>query len=219
MTHGFAAKLWLWAGVLAFCGAASGLPVRGAEPGAEHPKAKLTVREGTSALLAGKDFEFHLDLDAPFAAGNVTWRHSMEDRTLSSGELEIRRGEPATLRLAVPEVKPGIALRTRLDLTVAAQGGELPDAGATISKTLWILDPNPFTLRRSWLESLELSLYDPAGATAKKLDTLKIPFRRVGSLGGAGENRRRDRRRLARDWSWTKAAARPKRCSTWPSEA
>ena len=183
MTHGLAAKVWLWAGVWAVCGAHSGRPARAADAGAEQPQAKLTVREGTSALLAGADFEFHLDLDAPFAAGTVTWRHSLDDRTLSSGELEIRRGEPATLKLAVPEVKPGVALRTRLDLAVAAKGGGLPDAGATISKTLWVLDPNPFTLRSSWLKSLELSLYDPDGATAKQLETLKIPFWRIGSPG------------------------------------
>lgn len=120
--------------------------------------------------------------------GRVVWRLARGTATVKAGEVALTAGPdaPATvaLKLPVPPVKDGVVLHTRLTVSATDTKGAVV---AAHEQDLWVFPKNPFADRAAWLKSLKLSLYDPAGATAKVLTAADVPFdavRDVDNLAG-----------------------------------
>ncbi len=112
------------------------------------PAITLACREGSAAVFGGSDVELHVDRqpEAPLA-GNLVWRHSAENRTLSAGEMAVKPDEPLALKLRIPTVKAGEFIETQLTLSLVDERPmpQKPTPPATYVWTLWIVDPDPFT--------------------------------------------------------------------------
>jgi hypothetical protein len=140
----------------------------------------IVVEEGSTLLLAGTEAIRHVRL--PAASDTVTWQHTVDNRTISAGEVQVTSSDPVVIRLPIPTTKPGVALETNLSLTWSNAA-----AGSTRSQMLWIVDPDPYALKKTWLKDLNLALYDPAGDTAKAFEDAKIPFLPLASLGAVDQ--------------------------------
>ena len=184
MTHVTMLRLLLaWVGA-AGCGFFEHLALADDAPRA--PAITLACRQGLTAVFGGSDVELHVDRqpEAPLA-GNLVWRHSAENRTLSAGEMAVKPDEPLALKLRIPSVKAGEFIETQLTLSLVDDPPlpQKPTPQATFAWTLWIVDPDAFTGRKQWLADLKLALYDPVGKTARVFKRSKIPFARVATLG------------------------------------
>ncbi len=163
------------------------LAVAGAGVGAEAPA--LNLREPWANLFAGKEAVLHATLDGEPFEGRVAWQFSADGRTLARGERAVKTAaggrETVEIRLAVPEVNPGVIMATKLTVSAFASG-TAKEAGS-VERTLWVFPPDPFTGRVEWLKKLDIRLFDPVGATAKLFDEFKIPYAAVRNVDALGE--------------------------------
>ncbi|MEI6149597.1 MAG: hypothetical protein WCS01_10905, partial [bacterium] len=159
----------------------------GAGVGAEAPA--LNLREPWANLFAGKEAVLHATLDGEPFEGRVAWQFSADGRTLARGERAVKTAaggrETVEIRLAVPEVNPGVIMATKLTVSAFASG-TAKEAGS-VERTLWVFPPDPFTGRVEWLKKLDIRLFDPVGATAKLFDEFKIPYAAVRNVDALGE--------------------------------
>jgi hypothetical protein len=79
------------------------------------------------------------------------------------------------ITLTTPTVNPGVVLETRLTASLIADGAGKPDS--TLTTTLWIFPPDPFTDRTKWLKELAIIVFAPddKSPTVKAFEALKIP--------------------------------------------
>ena len=61
-------------------------------------------------------------------------------------------------------MKPGVILKLVLTVTARSDRG---DPLASCDKVLWVFPADPFTDRAQWLESLNITLFDPAGGRGR----------------------------------------------------
>jgi len=108
----------------------------------------------------------------------TTWRLVAENnRTLASGSCELQGAKPTRtfqFTLRTPMVRDGVALKTSLELSAAANAAA-PRA-AKHSQTLWVLPANPFALQQEKLKQWNILLYDPEKTLAPLLEKLEVPF-------------------------------------------
>lgn len=165
------------------------------EKDAKNPPAavvKIAPIAATRSVFGDREVEFKVRVTAPRAIeGRAVWRLALGTATVKAGEVALAAGPdaPATvaLKLPIPPVKDGVVLHTRLTVSATDAKGA---AVATFEQDLWVFPTNPFADRATWLKSLKLSLYDPAGATAKVLTAADVPFdavRDVDNLAGVKE--------------------------------
>jgi hypothetical protein len=144
---------------------------------AAQEKISLEPQQKWSNVFGGKEVDFTFRVSGPFQ-GRASWNFSLNQRTLASREVPITSapGKPADLvvHLDLPKVKDGLSLKTRLLVSIYAQGSNPP--AATLEKTLWIFPANPFAGQAQWLRVLKITLYDPPGTTARVFKEMDIPF-------------------------------------------
>ena len=152
-------------------------------PGISFPT-RIVLREASTARFGDSQADVHVDLQKPPGGLRLAWRHAAENRTLSAGESTVDASGHATFVLRIPPVNAGVVLGSRLTLALVDN-----DQKPLVENTheLWIFPRDPFALRTKWLKELNLSLYDPEGQTAKALGELKVPFKKLLSLGALDE--------------------------------
>lgn len=118
---------------------------------------------------------YRVSAERPFQE-RAAWRLTANQRTLSSGELEVRgqAGQPGnvTLPLRWPKVKEGTALAAQLSVSA----GDVRHEHA-----VWIFSRNAFSDRRDWLSSLHLKVFDPQGETVEVFNEHEIPHEQIRS--------------------------------------
>lgn len=138
----------------------------------------LRVLEPWSAVFAAQPGVFHLVVESERSlAGTVSWSIVMEDRVLARRDVPfaVTPERAATVEVALPRlesIKP-----IALTMTLAATVREGDTARASTRKALWLFPEDPFVDRSEWLKALDLTLFDPSGATARLLDKAGIPYR------------------------------------------
>ena len=136
---------------------------------------KIEPAERWSAVFAESSVKwtYRLSSEEPFRE-RAAWRLSVQQRTLASGEVEVRgdKDRPAEFNvpLRFPSVKDGVVLEARLTVSVGDVRHEKP---------VWVFPQDPFADRREWLKELKLTVFDPAGDTVKQFETSEIPHSRV----------------------------------------
>jgi hypothetical protein len=157
---------------------------------AESPA--VTALEPWSNLFAGKEAVFHARLDGETFDGRLMWQFLADGRTIARGERPVKLApggrETVEIRLAVPDMNPGVCVRAQLSVSAVPAGEGKAVAG--LDRTLWLFPSDPFTGRAEWLKKLDIRLFDPVGATAKIFDDSKVPYtaiRNVDSLGDPKE--------------------------------
>lgn len=160
-----------------------------AAPAVAEPAVVLTLREGSTAVFADSEVDLHVGLQPAGTTGKLVWRHTVENRTLSSGEIALDPNERVALKLWVPALNEGVAIRTELTLSLVGDIAKprKQDPLATFTRVLWIVDPDAFAGRKKWLEALKLALYDPVGETAPVFEKSKIPFTKIATLAAVDQ--------------------------------
>ncbi|MCE9532497.1 MAG: hypothetical protein K8T89_15455 [Planctomycetes bacterium] len=155
---------------------------------AEEKKAADEVKLITVAfsqnVFGGQEIEFRFRLESARALkGRISWRYSIGTATVGAREVETAAGPDVSptfsIKLAIPPVKDGVILQSRLTLTVFEVGQKAP--AATFDRDVWIFPRDPFVDRADWLKQLKITLYDPARTTSKLLTAAKIPFEEIGN--------------------------------------
>lgn len=102
----------------------------------------------------------------------VWFRVARDHRTLASGTVRVGDGGSVTLPVALPEMKPGVALPLEVTLRAGSEQGR-PLRG---DGTLWALSEQPLTPGRNPAAPREIWLYDPDGKTDAAFRTIALPF-------------------------------------------
>jgi hypothetical protein len=139
---------------------------------------RIEPRERWSNVFGGKEVEFRFAINVSEAyQGPVIWAVVLDRQTLARQEAEITASpdKPGMLnvRFAVPAVREGVVLQARLGIEVL---GADRQSKAKLEKVLWIFPEDPFLGRSKWLQSLKITLFDPAKTTASVLKKAGVPF-------------------------------------------
>ncbi len=148
----------------------------------------IAVEEPWSNVFGGSESVFHLTVSgAETFNGRLAWQLSVEGRTVARGEsaVNVTPVIPASIEIhiSMPVVKPGVIIQSRLSVMAIEAGREI----VRVEKPIWIF-PETFFGREEWFKTLDISLFDPTGLTAKLFTEAKIPFteiRNVAALTGA----------------------------------
>jgi len=153
----------------------------------KEESARLIRREPWSSVFGDQDVTLHFGLEGGKAAkGTLYWSLKFgEDRKLRRGETEIEPGKDAEVALKLPPVKQGVILPVTISASFQAAAAKKP--AATLEQTIWIFPSNPFHDRTRWLEELNITVYDPVGATVERLTKDKVPHEHTSNIAGLEE--------------------------------
>jgi len=145
------------------------------------PDARIFLPDSRTCVFAGATVEIPVQLIGDDAlTGRLGWALVHNRHTLARHEqaVAIQRGQPGELRLKLdlPAARENIILDCRLELNLIDRAAQ-PRAPQT--RPLTIFPPDPFTLRRRWVERLDLHVFDPGGDTHAAFTALGIPYRRI----------------------------------------
>ena len=142
---------------------------------------ELAPRNEPSAVFGDSEatFTYAVKSEGRFN-GALTWRHSAGQRTIARGEIPVTDADEIAIRLRIPPVREAVAVETTLTVALQPRGGG--EAVASHSRRVWIFPRDPFAGRIRWLESLEIRLFDPKGATHDAFNALSIPMQEVRNL-------------------------------------
>ena len=159
--------------------AAAGGLLPAAAAGGEPEKASVEPAAPWSNVFGGKDVEVPFVVRGAESLGQATWSLAVGPRRWS-GLAGFDPANPARFRVRVstPEVKPGVVLKLVLTVTARSDRG---DPLASCDKVLWVFPADPFADRAAWLESLKITLFDPAGTTAPLLKRVGVPFKETAN--------------------------------------
>lgn len=121
------------------------------------------------------------------AAGQQIWFSIVRaGRTLASGPVAATADGHVTLPVALPEMKPGVALA--LDLTLRLGS----DQGAPIlaNTPVWLFSEYPYPEGHNPVAPRQIHLYDPAGTTAAAFESINLPFKTISHLRAFEDLRR-----------------------------
>lgn len=157
------------------------------------PEAAIVPVRAPGNVFGGKEAEYKFTVEAKRAVkGRATWRLAAGTATVTAGEMNFAAApdSPATIaiKLAVPPLKDGVVLATKLTISAIEAGQNKPIA--THEQDVWAFPEDPFADKAEWLKGLKLKLYDPVGATSKLLAAAKVPFeelRDVDAVAGSKE--------------------------------
>jgi hypothetical protein len=171
--------------LLASLAAAANEPVKAA-------KAEVAITPGSPRgnVFGGEESTLAFQISTTRAVkGRLVWRLAAGTATVAAGDeaLEADAKAPAavTLKLAIPPVKDGTVLHTRL--TVSVVEPDRKGSVAAFEQDVWGFPHDPFAGRSAWLEMLRITLFDPKGDTGKAFTAAKVPFDEVRSLEALGE--------------------------------
>ena len=150
---------------------------------AQGEEAGLRWLAGRSAVFGGTSAMWRVEAFGPGAAENhVTWSLEIGDGVIARREqsVQLGSGAPANVEIAVdvPEVRAGVAAEGRLQV-VLLDGNRRPLA--ELERPVFVFGRDPAAERKQWIEELDLRLFDPEGATARRLDELGWPYRRIAN--------------------------------------
>jgi hypothetical protein len=157
---------------------------------AEEATPALVPREQWSDVFGDTPIELHFTVKGARAwQGRAVWRFTtINDRVLANGETDVgatpNRSGTVTIKLRSPEVKPGVVLKTRLQVSLLGPDDRKP--AATHERTIWVFPGDPFALRATWLKGLKIALFDPEKTTAESLRKLKVPFEEIDNVAALG---------------------------------
>ena len=157
------------------------------------PDAAIVSVRAPGNVFGGKVTEYKFTVEAKkVVKGRVTWRLAAGTATVTASEVNFAAAPdaPATIaiKLAVPPLKDGVVLLTKLTIATIAAGQTKPLA--THEQDVWVFPEDPFADKAEWLKGLKFKLYDPVGATSKLLAAAKVPFdelRDVDAVAGSKE--------------------------------
>ncbi len=141
----------------------------------EDAKASVEPAAQWSNVFGGKEVKVPFVVHGAESLGQATWSLAVGPRQLS-GVASFDPKKPAhfSVKVITPDVKPGVILKLVLTVTARSDRG---DPLASCDKVLWVFPADPFADRDKWLESLKITLFDPAGATGPFLKKAGIPFK------------------------------------------
>ncbi len=148
---------------------------------AETPGVKIRAREGWSTFFGGQEASLHflINSEKPLD-GRLAWNHSVQRRTIASGEAAVKidgAGQAEVeISLRLPEVRGGVIFDTDLALRVIDSRGKVI---AGHDRVLRLFPASAFAGRQEWLRGLKITLYDPAGETRRVLDEADVEYRDV----------------------------------------
>ncbi|NQU41510.1 MAG: hypothetical protein HQ523_16315 [Lentisphaerae bacterium] len=137
---------------------------------------KVACQERWSNYFAEEAVTLHFSAEPPLT-GVAAWRLATGDRTLARGERAIdTHGEGAsqfTVQFALPPVKDGVMMPAEVTVSVQPTGDQ---SAYSTNQSLWIFSRHAFVDSVTWLESVDIHLFDPEDNTAKMLEASEIPF-------------------------------------------
>lgn len=165
---------WIWAAWL--CGAV-------VLPAAAEENAGLRWLDGGFAAFGGTSATWRVEAQGPRAAeGHVAWSLEVGGGVIARREQSVRLepASPASVDIVVdlPEVRAGIVAEGRLQVALQDENRQ---PLAELEQLVFVFGRDPTTERKQWLGELDLRLYDPSGETARRLDELGWPYRRLAN--------------------------------------
>lgn len=170
------ACLTFFATLSACCVLIIALPVH-----ANDGKAVVAPVTRSSAFFGGKDIELTFDVRGSEKPGRAAWSAMIGPRSINGGTLMSEAKNPGRfiVKLRTPAVKEGTVLK--MVLTVTANSEKDEPIGSCV-KELWIFPSDPFVNRSKWLDSLAITLFDPAETTGPILKNSGIPFKETANV-------------------------------------
>lgn len=159
-------------------GSAGGLDI-GLDDGGDEARIRMSLMEKWTNLFAGQETILHVMIHTRSSfSGTLIWRFSSGENTIATDRQIVKAKAFAPvnieLRLPVPALKSAASAQAALSLTL--QEDEITTPAATLEQPFVVFHPNPFQLRAAWLRGLQLSVFDPSGATTARLTAMDIPF-------------------------------------------
>jgi hypothetical protein len=151
------------------------LPLQAAVP------ASLRLPDGRTCFFSSERISIPVEVRSHETGPvRLSWVLRMHDAVVARREVafDVQDGQIArhTLQLELPETREGITMEGSLSITLSDAKGQPLDTAET---PLSVFDPDPFQNRKQWLETLQLHVYDPEGATVAIFEKAAIPFRRI----------------------------------------
>lgn len=150
----------------------------------------LTARQPWTNFFANAKVKLEYQIESEAGAQcRVSWNVAIARQTVASREAQasVKPGQPGLIAidLELPDVKPGIVLPAELQVAVYLPGQAEP--AAREEKTLWIFPEDALADRQQWLKDLQITLFDPKGATAKVFEGAGVPFKLTKSVDAVGD--------------------------------
>lgn len=145
--------------------------------------AELRLLDGRSAVFGGAPAVWRVEaICARDADAFVVWSLETSGGVIARREQSVHLGSgaPADVEIAVdvPEVRSGVTAEGRLQVALL-DGNRRPLAER--EQPVFVFGRDPAAERKQWIEELDLRLFDPEGATARRLDELDWPYRRIAN--------------------------------------
>lgn len=155
---------------------------RGLAVFADDVAAPIAVKalQGGANVFAGRASKLQFQMTSRAAVeADLAWSVSVERAVIARGEKTLSliadRGHEVPVEVEFPGAKPGAILKGLLTLDLRARDG------VHVQRTtdLYVFSPDIGSHRQSWLESLDIRLFDPRKATAAALTDGRIPYRMI----------------------------------------
>ena len=165
---------WIWAAWL--CGAV-------VLPAAAEENAGLRWLDGGFAAFGGTSATWRVEASgARTAEGHVAWSLEVGGGVVARREQSVRL-EPASsasvdIVVDLPAVRAGVVAEGRLQVALL---DERRQPLAELEQPVFVFGRDPAAERKQWLRELDLRLFDPSGETARRLDELGWPYRRLAN--------------------------------------
>lgn len=129
-------------------------------------------------VFAGRENVLVQDVAGLGVGERVWFRVVRNGRTLASGTALCEKSGTVFLPVALPEMKPGVALPLGIVLRLGSDQG-LP---LLTNDKLWAFSEQPFAPGHNPAAPHSIWLYDPAKRTAAALTSIALPFERVTKI-------------------------------------
>ena len=146
--------------------------------------AQIRLLDPPASVFGGRAAAWRWEVTGPTALeGNVAWNLAVSGGVIARREVRVaaRAGEVAggVIEVDLPDVQEGVIAEGRLQMALRDESGQVL---AGREHSFYVFGTNPAAGRKEWLRGLELSVYDPEGRTAERLEELDWPFHRVSNL-------------------------------------
>ena len=121
-------------------------------------------------VFAGRESILLGSVDAVAEGEKLTFRVTKNHRTLAGGTVIAGKEGRVELPVALPEMKPGVAMQ--LELSLSKSVGDVSVSLA--SGKMWAFSEQPFTGGANPAGMRPLYLYDPEGKTAAAFESIKL---------------------------------------------
>ena len=125
---------------------------------------------GSANVFAGRKNVVLREVQNAAEGDTLEFRVAREHRALASGTVVVKETGVVTLPVALPDVKPGIAMQLELSISKPVDGTSVPLASGKV----WAFSEMPFAGGADPAGTRRLYLYDPAGKTAEALEAIKL---------------------------------------------